>query len=130
MLQRVREQRAIDIARWGSPMYSHKFAAIAAGANEYVDMETTFPRSMGYKPLTSLLISNKSAADLDLEINGQDYTTVFAGTIWQRDSQPVWSFRLTNNDAVAAAVLTVRANINKPPMNADDLARLEVTGGW
>jgi hypothetical protein len=112
------------LLRDGSPNFRHTFGAIASGANEVVEMQTDFPRSRVYEPLTSLLITNNSAADLDLEINGLDHSLVPAGVIWPIVDQPIWSFRLTNNDSVTAAAGAVRANISTPPMSADQAARL------
>jgi len=127
-LAESRRQRELTVWRDGSPMYRHTFGAIAATANEYVEMATTFPRSRAYEPLNSLVITNNSAADLDVEINGRDYALSVASTIMAVTDQAIWSFRLTNNDAVAAAAGTVRANINRPPLGADEMARLRLVG--
>jgi hypothetical protein len=86
-------------------------------------MQTDFPRSRRYEPLTSLLITNNSAADLDLEINGIEHSFIPAGVIWPIVDQAIWSFRLTNNDAVEAAAGAVRANVQTPPMGADEAVR-------
>jgi len=119
-------QRTVDVD--GSPNFRHTFGALAATANEYVDLRTDFPATRRYEPLKSLLITNNSAADLDVEINGIDFILVPAGGIFNITDQAIWSFRLTNNDAVAAVAGTVRANFSRPPLGADELARRTVTG--
>jgi len=92
-------------------------------------MRTVFPASRRYEPLTSLVITNNSPADLDLEINGRDYALVPAGVIWPIVDQAIWSFRLTNNDAVTAAAGAVRANVFTPPLGADLAARRMLARG-
>jgi len=116
-----RRERVVDL--YGAPNIRHTFGAIAATANEYVDMQTDFPLSRRYEPMMSLVITNNSLADLDLAINGNDFALVPAGVITKVTDQAVWSFRLTNNDSVAAAAGTVRANVSTPPLGADELAR-------
>tara|TARA_Y100000310_G_scaffold29263_1_gene27738 strand:+ start:125 stop:520 length:396 start_codon:yes stop_codon:yes gene_type:complete len=118
---RARRQRRLD--RDGSPNFRHTFGAIAATGMEYVEMQTDFPASRRYEPLTGLIITNNSAADLDLEINGRNYALVPAGVIMPISDQAIWSFRLTNNDTVTAAAGAVRANIQTPPLGADLAAR-------
>tara|TARA_Y100000310_G_C20163360_1_gene570236 strand:+ start:115 stop:495 length:381 start_codon:yes stop_codon:yes gene_type:complete len=123
-MARLREQRQRTVDRDGSPNFRHTFGAIAAGGGaEVVEMQTDFPRSRRYEPLTSLLITNNSAADLDLEINGLDFVFIPAGVIMPINDQAIWSFRLTNNDAVEAAAGAVRANVSTPPLGADKAAR-------
>jgi len=118
---RTRRERAVDL--YGSPNFRHTFSAIATSADEYLDIQVTFPGSRKYEPLMSLVLTNNSAADLDLAINGADFVLVPAGVITSVRSTPIWSIRLTNNDVVAAAVGTVRANLSTPPLGADELAR-------
>ena len=127
-LAEARRQRELTVWKDGSPMFRHTFGAIGAGGNEYVEMASTFPRSRAYEPLNRLVITNNGAADLDLEINGRDYALIPAGVISSITDQAIWSFRLTNNDAVASAAGAVRANIDRPPLGADELARLRTVG--
>jgi hypothetical protein len=127
-LQRLRAQRMTTVLRDGSPMFMHTFGAIAAAADEYVEMQSAFPASRGYEPLTTLLITNVSGENLSLEINGQDYAMVPAGVIWSVDDQAIWNFRLTNISATNVAAGEIRANISTPPLGADELARLRTVG--
>jgi len=127
-LQGLRAQRMALVWRDGSPMYQHTFGAIAATANEYVSMATTFPASRAYEPLNSLLITNTSGEACELQINGQDYALVPAGVIWSVDNQAIWNFRLTNIAATNVASGEIRANISRPPLGADELARLRTVG--
>ena len=127
-LQRLRAQRMALVYRDGSPMFMHTVGAIAAAANEYVEMQATFPASRAYEPLTTLLITNVSGENLALEINGQDYAMVPAGVIWSVSDQAIWNFRLTNISATDVVAGEVRANISSPPLGADELARLRTVG--
>jgi len=127
-LQRLRAQRMTSVWRDGSPMFMHTFGAIAAGADEYVEMQSAFPASRGYEPLTTLLITNVSGENLDIEINGQNYAMVPAGVIWSVDNQAIWNFRLTNISAGTVAAGEIRANISRPPLGADELARIRAVG--
>jgi hypothetical protein len=127
-LQRLRAQRMTTVWRDGSPMFQHTFGAIAAGAEEYVSMQTTFPASRAYEPLNNLVVTNTSGENVDIEINGQAYAMVPAGVIWSVDNQAIWSFRLTNISATNVAAGEIRANISRPPLGADELARLQTVG--
>ena len=127
-LQRLRAQRMTTVWRDGSPNFQHSFGAIAAAANEYVSMQTTFPASRAYEPLNNLVITNTSGENVDLEINGQPYAMVPAGVIWSVDNQAIWSFRLTNISATNVVAGEIRANISRPPLGADELARLRTVG--
>ena len=127
-LQRLRAKRMVSVWRDGSPMFLHSFGAIAAGADEYVEMQAAFPASRAYEPLNSLLITNVSGENLDIEINGQPYAMVPAGVIWSVDNQAIWNFRLTNISAGTVAAGEIRANISRPPLGADELARLRTVG--
>ncbi len=93
-----------------------------------MEMQSTFPASRAYEPLTTLLITNVSGENLSLEINGQDYAMVPAGVIWTVDNQAIWNFRLTNISATNVVAGEIRANISSPPLGADELARLRTVG--
>jgi len=127
-LQRLRAQRMTTVWRDGSPNFQHTFGAIAAAADEYVSMQTTFPASRAYEPLNNLVITNTSGENVDIEINGQNYAMIPAGVIWSVDNQAIWSFRLTNISATNVAAGEIRANISRPPLGADELARLQTVG--
>tara|TARA_R110002020_G_scaffold146055_4_gene320498 strand:+ start:386 stop:787 length:402 start_codon:yes stop_codon:yes gene_type:complete len=127
-LERLRAQRMTTVWRDGSPMFQHSFGAIAAGAEEYVSMQTTFPASRAYEPLNNLVVTNTSGENVDIEINGQNYAMIPAGVIWSVDNQAIWSFRLTNISATNVAAGEIRANISRPPLGADELARLQTVG--
>ena len=127
-LQRLRAERMRSTWRDGSPMYQHSFGAIAAGASEFVSMESAFPSSRAYAPLNSLLITNTSGESCDLQINGADYAMIPAGVIWSVSDQAIWNFKLTNISATNVASGEIRANISRPPLGADELARLRTVG--
>jgi len=124
--KRLQAERDAVVLRSGSPNFFHTFGAIAATANEYVEMASTFPASRRYAPLMSLIITNRAGEFVDLEINGNNYAVIPAGVIFSVTDQAIWSFRLTNNDASAVAAGEITANISTPPLGADELARLSV----
>lgn len=117
-----------SVLRDGSPMFMHTFGAIAAAANEYVEMQAAFPASRGYEPLNNLVVTNTSGENVEIQINGQDYALIPAGVIWSVDNQAIWNFRLTNISATNVAGGEIRANISRPPLGADELARIRTVG--
>ena len=121
----VESSRALNTLRDGSPNFLHTFGAIAAGANEYVVVESTFPAARKYQPLMSIVITNNSGENLDLEINGTAAAPIPAGVIWSQRDSPVWSFRITNNDATTVASGEVAANLQTPPMTQSQFTRLD-----
>lgn len=126
MLDQTRRQRELQTLRDGTPNFLHTFGAIASGANEYVVIAESIPRAAKYQPLMSLNITNNSGEFVDLELNGHNYARLPAGVIYALSNTPIWSFRLTNNDATAVASGEITANIYTPPMGTDQLGRLEV----
>ena len=120
----IQDSRALTVLRDGSPNYLHTFGAIGAGANEYVVMESTFPGSRKYQPLMSLVLTNNSDEDLNLELNGVAAAPIPAGVIWSQTDSPIWSFRVTNTGATTTAAGQVAANIQTPPMTQSQFARL------
>jgi len=127
-LQRLRSQRMVTVWRDGSPMFQHSFGAIAAGAAEYVEMQSTFPASRAYEPLNNLVVTNTSGESVEIEINGQNYALIPAGVIWSVTDQAIWNFRLTNISATNVVAGEIRANISRPPLGADELARIRTVG--
>ena len=121
----VESSQALNTLRDGSPNFLHTFGAIVAGANEYVVVESTFPAARKYQPLMSIVITNNSGENLDLEINGTAAAPISAGVIWSQRDSPVWSFRITNNDATNVASGEVAANLQTPPMTQSQFTRLE-----
>ncbi len=127
-LQRLRAERMTSVLRDGSPMFMHTFGAISASASEYVEMQSVFPASRGYEPLNNLVVTNTSGENVEIEINGQNYALIPAGVIWSVDNQAIWNFRLTNISAGTVAAGEIRANISRPPLGADELARIRTVG--
>ena len=120
----ARRRRLIDTD--GSPNFLHTFSTISASGSESVVLQQDFPASRRYEPLTSCLLTNNSAADLDLHINGRPFGFIPAGVITSITDQAIWSIKLVNNDSVAASNPLVRANFSSPPMGADMAARRAV----
>jgi hypothetical protein len=109
-------------------MYQHTFGGIVAAAAEYVEMQTTFPASRAYEPLNNLVVTNTSGENVEIQINGQDYALIPAGVIWSVTDQAIWSFRLTNISPTNVVAGEIRANISRPPLGANELARLQTVG--
>tara|TARA_Y100000310_G_scaffold30101_2_gene28641 strand:- start:25 stop:405 length:381 start_codon:yes stop_codon:yes gene_type:complete len=123
MLEQIREQRQLTVDRDGAPNFRHTFGEIATTANETVMMRTVFPASRRYEPLMELVITNHSTEAVDLFINGVNFALVPPGVITKITDQPIWYFRLINNDSGTVAAGTIRANITTPPLGADRAAR-------
>ena len=119
----LREQRALTVLRDGSPNFFMNLGAIAAGAFQYVLVEDQFPKARKYQPMMNIVITNNSGENVDLQINGQDFATLPAGVIWSDTESPVWSFKITNNDATNVAANEISVNLSSPPMSQSEYTR-------
>ena len=119
----LREQRALTVLRDGSPNFYMTLGAINAGAFQYVLVEDQFPKARKYQPMMSIVITNNSGENVDLQINGQDYAKLPAGGIWSDTDSPVWSFKITNNDATNVAAGEISVNLSSPPMSQSEYTR-------
>ena len=119
----LREQRALTVLRDGSPNFYMTLGAINAGAFQYVLVENQFPKARKYQPMMSIVITNNSGENVDLQINGQDYAKLPAGVIWTDTDSPVWSFKITNNDATNVAAGEISVNLSSPPMSQSEYTR-------
>lgn len=124
LLEGIRERREAVVKRDGSPQFMHTFGTIAATTGaEGFEVHTTFPAARRYEPLDTLILTNNSGADLDLQINGRAHSFIPAGETKRIDDQAIWSIRLINNDGVEATTPLVRANIFRTPHSADKDSR-------
>ena len=119
----LREQRALTVLRDGSPNFYMTLGAINAGAFQYVLVEDQFPKARKYQPMMSIVITNNSGENVDLQINGQDYAKLPAGVIWTDTDSPVWSFKIINNDATTVAAGEISVNLSSPPMSQSEYTR-------
>jgi len=119
----LREQRALTVLRDGSPNFYMTLGAINAGAFQYVLVEDQFPKARKYQPMMSIVITNNSGENVDLQINGQDYAKLPAGVIWSDTDSPVWSFKITNNDATNVLAGEISVNLSSPPMSQSEYTR-------
>ena len=119
----LREQRALTVLRDGSPNFYMTLGAINAGAFQYVLVEDQFPKARKYQPMMSIVITNNSGENVDLQINGQDYAKLPAGVIWSDTDSPVWSFKITNNDATNVGAGEISVNLSSPPMSQSEYTR-------
>ena len=118
-----RELRARSIKLFGSPNFPVTLGAIAAsGGQEQTDMAEDFPASARYGPLESMVLTNNSGADVNLDVNGVPYSLIPAGVI-ETIFQAVSSFRITNDSLTAVAAGEITANLKTPPLGADEAAR-------
>ena len=119
----LREQRALTVLRDGSPNFYMSLGAINAGAFQYVLGEAQFPKARKYQPMMSIVITNNSGENVDLQVNGQDYAKLPAGVIWTDTDSPVWSFKITNNDATNVGAGEISVNLSSPPMSQSEYTR-------
>ena len=119
----LRRQRALVVMRDGSPNFYMTLGAIAAGAFQYVLVEDQFPKARKYQPMMNITITNNSGENLDLQINAQPYASLPAGVIWADTESPVWSFKITNNDATNVASGEIAVNLSSPPMSQSEYTR-------
>ena len=119
----LREQRALTVLRDGSPNFFMNMVAIAAGAFQYVLVEDQFPKARKYQPMMSIVITNNSGENVDLQVNGQDYAKLPAGVIWTDTESAIWSFKITNNDATNVAANEISVNLSSPPMSQSEYTR-------
>ena len=119
----LREQRALTVLRDGSPNFYMTLGAINAGAFQYVLVEDQFPKARKYQPMMSIVITNNSGENVDLQVNGQDYAKLPAGVIWTDTDSPVWSFKITNNDATNVGAGEISVNLSSPPMSQSEYTR-------
>ena len=114
--------RTRSVELYGSPNFLHTFGQILTTGFEYVDLEEDIRRTAKYLPLDSVVITNHSSEDVDIEINGIAYAQVPAGVI-TTITESIRYLRATNNDSgtVVAGLLT--ANFKTAPLGADEAAR-------
>ena len=118
-----RELRERGIKLFGSPNFPVTFLEIlGTGGNQQVDMAEDFPASARYGPLQSMVLTNNSGANIDLDVNGIFYAAIPAGVI-ETIFQAVSTFRVTNPGAVVVAAGEITANLKTPPLGADEAAR-------
>ena len=119
----LRRQRALVVMRDGSPNFYMTLGAIVAGAFQYVLVEDQFPKARKYQPMMNITITNNSGENLDLQINAKPYASLPAGVIWADTESPVWSFKITNNDATNVASGEISVNLSSPPMSQSEYTR-------
>jgi len=128
-LQQMQQERELSVLRYGSPNFRHTFGAIAAGANEFVGIRETFPRSRKYEPLNTLVVTNTSGENVDLFINGTNFMLIPAGVITSITDEAVWTMEIQNNDVTNVGAGEIRANLSRPPLTADEFYRLGLQPG-
>jgi len=128
-LQQMQQARELSVLRYGSPNFRHTFGAIAAGANEFVGIRETFPRSRKYEPLNTLVVTNTSGENVELLINGTNFMLIPAGVITSITDEAVWTMEIQNNDSTNVLAGEIRANLSRPPLTADEFYRLGLQPG-
>jgi len=125
----MQQARELSVLRYGSPNFRHTFGAIAAGANEFVGIRETFPKSRKYEPMNTLVLTNTSGEDVDLFINGTNFMLIPAGVITSITDEAVWTMEIQNNDSTNVLAGEIRANLSRPPLTADEFYRLGLQPG-
>jgi len=125
----MQQARELSVLRYGSPNFRHTFGAIAAGANEFVGIRETFPKSRKYEPMNTLVLTNTSGEDVDLFINGSNFMLIPAGVITSITDEAVWTMEIQNNDTTNVLAGEIRANLSRPPLTADEFYRLGLQPG-
>ena len=121
-LQRQRSQR---VDREGSPYFRHSFGEILTTAREHIEIETLGSGAAGkYKPLDYWRLTNNSAEDVDIYVNGTLWGGAPAGTILSDDTPGgLWFFAVHNVDTGTVASGQIFAQFRKQPQSADKKAR-------
>ena len=114
---------ARDIRRYGSPVYTVEPGIIAIGGSYAINVDSQWPASRRYKPLTTLEIVNNSLADYRVVVNS--VTTLFIPHTSQKawDNLPLAEIILTNTNATASAAGEIGISCNRPAIDADEIAR-------
>jgi len=117
------------VNREGSEYYTWIPGTVAAGAYEYIELHTQFPRLRKYLPANFVEVSNNDVVNLTIFLNGNvESLPCPAGTIRViRKSVPcIWQLAIRNDDAVSAITANaVIVTVRREPKTADDLAREE-----
>jgi len=86
----------------GSPTFEHTCGIIAGSAIEWVQVDTTFPRSRTWSPLNYVEVLNNSAQEITVYHNStQDSQLIPAYMIKPFSNKPVRVLGIQNNGAVA-----------------------------
>lgn len=131
MLDRVfsdlvsRKRARLDLVnREGSPVFPLTFGALAGGGTrEYHEIRATIPAARKYEPLDLVVLTNRSAEVVDIEINGLAFDVLPANTRVSISDQPVWSLAITNNAVGNVAAGAITATFQRAPLNVDRIAR-------
>ncbi len=118
-------RRQEDVDRHGSPVYTYRPAAIAAGATNTIEVARQFPASGKYAPLDTTRIVNNSGVDIEVRINGRARTEVVpAGVMIEMSEQSVIILLIENEDGVTATAQDeITVLLSRAPLTADELAR-------
>jgi len=113
------------IKREGSPPYSYNMPATAAGANQIIDPNVTFPESRKYSPLDYIeIVNNEAANNLQLIINGKDTYYIPAGAVRTIHGKGValHHLKIVNEGAAATTLGLVRVTLQKEAYTIDKWA--------
>jgi len=101
-LARPRGRRIQMVRREGSPPYTWIPGSIAAAADEYIYVDSQFPRSRKYSPLDTGEFVNNDSVDLTITINAGEPWPLPAGTTRPLTNQAMRSINVHNDDAATA----------------------------
>ena len=116
--------RLQKIRKEGSPYYLYTPGIIAAGADEYFHVDTSFPLSRKYAPLDWIEITNNDSVALTITINGTQPFPCPAGTIRTIDEMPIRSVNVHNDDgATGTTAGLVRITLQRQTITSDRFVR-------
>lgn len=122
---RLEPRLSEDVDRHGSPVFTWRPAAIAAGAVATIAISNQFPAAAKYAPLDTTRVVNNSDVGLEVRFNGRSRVEVLpAGGIAVFNSQSVITLTLENEHATTATVQDeVTVLFSRAALSADELAR-------
>jgi len=119
----LREKRALQIRKEGSPYYRWSPGAIVAATDIYIFLDTQFPASRKYAPLDWYEIVNNSTENLTITLNGTQQHAVPAGTSRKDDLTAITSFNIHNDSITDTTDGEVIVTFARQPITEDKKLR-------
>lgn len=121
----TRKRARLDLVnREGSPVFPLTFGAITgSGGREYHEIRASIPAARKYEPMDLVVLTNRSAEVVDVEINGLAFDVLPANTRVTISEQAIWSLALINNATGNIAAGAITATFQRAPLSVDRIAR-------
>tara|TARA_Y100000310_G_scaffold310316_1_gene355401 strand:+ start:4395 stop:4790 length:396 start_codon:yes stop_codon:yes gene_type:complete len=119
---KVRQQR---IRKEGSQYFTWQVPAMAPSAEEFIQVNESFPAAKKYAPLDWLeIVNNEDAINVTLQVNGQDSFSCPAGTIRTLTDTALWQLVVTNTHAGDTTTLNlITITLRRSPDTVDKWLR-------